>query len=101
MKHYSMLTVTPTDDSWIPNYLSQVTAIVHQYGGHYLARTAQHERLEGEGEAPGVCVIIEWPNRNAALDFMQDASYAPLLKARSQGSISHHHLVAAMDDVTQ
>lgn len=74
MSFYSILDVTPTSEDWIPNYLGPANTLVAQYGGKYLARTASHERLEGEGEAPQ-------------------------LKARTEGSVSNHYLIEAKDDL--
>lgn len=99
MTSYSVLDVTPTSDDWIPDYLAAVTGLVEKHGGRYLARTSSHERLEGEGDEVGVRVIIEWPSRDAAMAFMNDPDYAPYLKARTAGSVSHHSLIEGTDDV--
>ena len=48
MTSYSVLAVTPTSQDWIPDYTRSVGALVARHGGKYLARTASHERLEGE-----------------------------------------------------
>lgn len=99
MAYYSVLAVTPTTEEWIPNYLGPANRLVTQYGGKYLARTANHERLEGEGESAALRIVIEWPSKEAALGFMNDAEYKPHLAARTAGSISHHFLIEAKDDL--
>jgi uncharacterized protein (DUF1330 family) len=99
MSHYSVLAVTPTDDAWIPGYIAPVGELVAKHGGFYLARTASHERLEGEGDAVGLQVIIEWPSEAAAKAFMNDPAYAAHLAARTAGSVSHHILIAGKDDL--
>lgn len=99
MAYYSVLAVTPTTDDWIPDYLGPVNALVAQHGGKYLARTASHERLEGEGEDAALRIIIEWPSKEAALAFMNDPTYVPHFKARTAGSISHHFLIEGKDDL--
>ncbi|QBF83515.1 DUF1330 domain-containing protein [Shewanella maritima] len=99
MSYYSILEVTPTTDVWVADYIGPANKIVAKYGGKYLARTSTHERVEGQGKEPALRIIIEWPTRQAAIDFMNDAEYAPHLKARTEGSISRHHLVAAKDDL--
>ena len=98
MAFYSVLAVTPTSNDWVPGYIGPVTALVAQHGGKYLARTASHERLEGEGESAGLQVIIEWPSKEAAVAFMNDPAYAPHFKARTAGSNSHHFLIEGKDD---
>ncbi|MEM7225640.1 MAG: DUF1330 domain-containing protein [Pseudomonadota bacterium] len=99
MTYYSVLAVTPTSEDWIPDYIGPANALVAQHGGRYLARTASHERLEGEGEAAALRIIIQWPSKEAAEAFMSDPSYAPHLKARTAGSVSHHFLIEGKDDL--
>lgn len=99
MSYYSVLAVTPTSEDWIPDYLEPANRLVAQYGGQYLARTASHQRLEGEGEEAALRIIIEWPSKQAALDFMNDPEYKPHLEARTAGSISHHFLIEGKDDL--
>ena len=99
MAYYSVLAVTPTDEAWIPDYVAPATALVAQHGGKYLARTASHERLEGEGEDAALRVIIEWPSKAAAESFMNDPAYRPYLEARTAGSTSHHFLIEGKDDL--
>jgi uncharacterized protein (DUF1330 family) len=99
MTYYSAITVAPTNEDWIPGYVGPTTALVAQHGGIYLARTASHERLEGEGDDVGLQVLIEWPTKEAANAFMSDPAYQPLLKARTVGSISQHFLIEGKDDL--
>lgn len=99
MTYYSVLAVTPTSEDWIPDYIGHANALVSKHGGRYLARTASHERLEGEGEEVALRIILEWPSKEAAQAFMSDPQYVPHLKARTNGSISHHFLVEGKDDL--
>lgn len=98
MAYYSVLAVTPTADDWIPGYLGAVGDIVARHGGRYLARTANHEQLEGAAADAGLRVILEWPSKDAAQAFMSDADYKPLLDARQHGSVSQHFLIEGKDD---
>jgi uncharacterized protein (DUF1330 family) len=97
MTFYSVLDVTPTNDAWIPSYLGSVGAIVAKHGGKYLARTATHEQIEGDTGAVGLRVILEWPSKEAASNFMSDPDYANHLKARTEGSVSNHYLIEGND----
>ncbi|HDM8222082.1 TPA: DUF1330 domain-containing protein [Vibrio campbellii] len=56
-----------------------------------------HKRQEGNGEAQALRIIIEWPSRQVALDFMNDPEYVPHLQARTAGSISNHDLIEGND----
>lgn len=97
--YYSVLEVTPTVEDWIPAYLEESGPLVAKHGGTYLARTASHERLEGSGEEVALRIIIEWPSAEHAKAFMNDEAYAPHLAARTAGSVSHHVLIEAKDDL--
>ena len=99
MAYYSVLDVTPTSEDWIPNYLATANKLVAQHGGKYLARTSNHEQLEGESENAALRIIIEWPSKEAATAFMSDPAYAPHLKARTEGSISNHFLMEGKDEL--
>ncbi|WCE31850.1 DUF1330 domain-containing protein [Vibrio sp. SCSIO 43137] len=99
MSYYSVLEVTPTSNDWVADYVEPTNRLVAQYGGKYLARTSSHERLEGQGENAALRVIIEWPSKQAAVDFMKDPEYVPRLQARTNGSVSHHFLVEGKDDL--
>lgn len=99
MTYYSVLAVTPTAKDWIPDYIQPANTLVAKHGGHYLARTASHVRLEGTGEEAALRIIIEWPSQEAAKAFMSDPDYVPHLKARTAGSDSHHFLIEGKDDL--
>ncbi|MEM9315688.1 MAG: DUF1330 domain-containing protein [Pseudomonadota bacterium] len=99
MAHYSILAVTPTNDDWVQDYIGPANALVAKHGGKYLARTANHEQIEGDEQPAALRIIIEWPSEQAAKDFMSDPGYVPHLKARTEGSESYHFLVEAKDDL--
>ena len=98
MAYYSVLAVTPTNEDSIADYIEPANTLVAQHGGKYLARTASHERLEGDGDA-ALRVIIKWPPKEAAVAFMNDPAYKPHLEARTAGSDSHHYLIEGKDDL--
>lgn len=99
MAYYSVLAVTPTSQDWIPDYIGPANALVAEHGGKYLARTANHEQIEGEDQPAALRIVIEWPSKEAALNFMKDERYVPHLKARTAGSDSRHFLIEAKDDL--
>ncbi len=99
MRFYSVLDVTPTSEDWIPGYVAVSESLVSKHGGRYIARTSNHETLEGEDQNVALRIIIEWPSRDAALSFMSDPDYIPHLKARTAGSNSHHFLIEAIGDL--
>ncbi len=93
--YYSVLDITPKTDTWIAAYIAETGEMVKRHGGKYLARTTSHEQIEGENSPAALRIILEWPNKQAALNFMEDPDYVPHLKARTDGSISHHYLIEA------
>ncbi len=99
MTYYSVLAVTPTSEDWIPGYIGPANRLVAKHGGKYLARTSNHQRVEGQGADAALRIIIQWPSRDAALAFMDDPDYEPHLKARTAGSNSEHFLIEAKDDL--
>ncbi len=99
MTYYSVLAVTPTSEDWIPDYIEPANKLVAKHGGKYLARTASHETMEGDGQDAALRIIIEWPSKEAAVAFMNDPGYVPHLKARTKGSESHHFLIEGKDDL--
>ena len=100
MSYYSILAVTPTSEEWIPDYLPVANQLVAKHGGKYLARTANHEQVEGEAQTAGLRIVLEWPSHEAAVNFMNDPDYAPHLAARTDGSVSHHYLIEGKDDLS-
>lgn len=99
MAYYSVLAVTPSSEDWIPDYLPVANALVAKHGGKYLARTASHEQVEGAETPAALRIILEWPTRDAAMNFMNDSEYAPHLDARSAGSESFHFVIEGKDDL--
>lgn len=98
--YYSVLDVTPTTNEWVADYVAVSGKVVEKHGGKYLARTATHEQIEGSDQPAALRIILEWPSKEAAENFMKDPEYVPHLKARTEGSVSHHFLIEAKDDLS-
>ena len=99
MAYYSVLAVTPSSEDWIPGYLPTANKLVEKHGGKYLARTATHEQVEGSNQTAALRIILEWPSKDAAMNFMNDPEYKPHLEARTAGSESYHFLIEGKDDL--
>ena len=98
MKYYAIVSLNLRNDSWVGDYLPNVTSLVEQHGGNYLARTGNFERVEGDRSSnPDLQVIIEWPSKEAALAFYNDPAYQPYLQSRLAGAGSDFFLVAGED----
>jgi uncharacterized protein (DUF1330 family) len=91
--------VETTDQSWVPEYVQNVTGMVERWGGRYLARTPKAEKVEGARAAQGIMVIVEWPSREAAMAFYESEEYRPYRQKRLAGAKNEFLLVAG-EDVT-
>lgn len=97
MKHYTVVELEITDDSWIPEYVQNVTKMVEKHGGRYLARTSTIEKIEGNRKPPQLFVIIEWPSKEVAITFYESPEYRPYRSKRHAGAKNELHLVAGED----
>ncbi len=101
MKHYAVAMLEITDPSWLADYAEKVTKLVERMGGRYLARTGDLARIEGDGQAPQVIVLLEFPSKEIAEAFYSCEEYRPHLAARKAGSSGSFFLLAAKDDTQQ
>ena len=99
MKCYAVAEIDITDPSWVQEYVKQVTPLVEARGARFLARTPNAEKLEGEREKSQVYLLIEWPSKEAAVEFYESEDYRPYLEARVAGSRNQLVLVAGEDIV--
>lgn len=97
MKYYSVAHIDIHDPSWVPGYVENVTKLVEQHGGRYLARTPKAEVIEGQGNAPRIFLIIEWPSRESAMTFYDSDAYRPYRTGRIAGAHTEMLLVAGED----
>jgi uncharacterized protein (DUF1330 family) len=97
MKYYSVAEIEITDRNWIPAYIENVTRLVEQGGGRYLARTSNIEKLEGERKVPQIFLIIEWPSKDVAKAFYECDEYRPYRQSRIEGATNEFLLVAGED----
>ena len=97
MKYYLIGEVEITDQSWVPDYVRNVTGMVERYGGRYLARTSLVERVEGGRKVPPMLVIVEWPSEELAMAFYESEEYRPYRQSRIAGAKNEFLLVAGED----
>ena len=97
MKYYLIAEVEITDQSWVAEYIKNVTGMVERRGGRYLARTPRVERIEGERKPAGIFVIVEWPSKEAAVAFYESEEYRPYRQNRIAGARNEFFLIAGED----
>jgi len=99
LKYYMIGEVETTDQSWVPDYVANVTGMVERFGGRYLARTPKAEMVEGERKLSGIIVVVEWLSKEAAVAFYESEEYRPYRQKRLAGAKNEFLLVAG-EDVT-
>jgi uncharacterized protein (DUF1330 family) len=77
------------------DYLEQVEATVEPYGGKWLAQGAGDVI---EGAWPGSVVLMEFPNRTAAMDWYGSAAYRAIRPLRTRNAISDIILIDQLPD---
>jgi uncharacterized protein (DUF1330 family) len=97
MKCYFLVESEVADQSWVADYLKNVTPMVERRGGRYLARTSSVQRLEGGRKLLPLFIIIEWPSEAVAKEFYNSEEYKPYRQARIGGSKNEFLLIAGED----
>ncbi len=97
MKCYFVVESEVTDQSWVVDYLTNVTPMVERRGGRYLARTSKVKRLEGERKLLPLFIIIEWPSKQVAEEFYHSEEYKPYLKHRIAAAKNEFLLIEGED----
>jgi uncharacterized protein (DUF1330 family) len=100
VKYYIIGEVQVTDQSWVADYVKDVTGMVERGGGRYLSRTSLVERVEGERKVPQLLVLLEWPSKERAMAFYDSEEYRPYRQNRIAGAKCEFLLVAG-EDVTK
>jgi uncharacterized protein (DUF1330 family) len=97
VKYYSVAETDIRDQSWVSEYVKNVTRMVEKRGGRFLARTSKIEKIEGERRSPRILTIIEWPSKDAAEAFYESDEYRPYRQSRIEGARNEFLLLAGED----
>ncbi|MEU9558524.1 DUF1330 domain-containing protein [Streptomyces fumanus] len=76
-----VISVTPRDEAKMRDYESRTLEVVSRYGGRPIARDTDTFVLETD-QRPGIGVILEFPDKQAVLDFYHSEEYKPLKEFR-------------------
>lgn len=82
---------------WVEEYLSRINAFIEAHDGRVLSRSVNMEKVEGDRALPTNVILIEFPNREAALGFFEDPDYQPLRALRIDGAVSEFTMFPAED----
>jgi uncharacterized protein (DUF1330 family) len=100
MKYYCIVELEAIDPSWVPAYVQNVTKLIEQRGGRYLARTSTLEKIEGGRALPQLLVILEWPSKEKAMAFYESEEYRTY-RASRLGGAKNEFLLAAGEDIAK
>jgi uncharacterized protein (DUF1330 family) len=91
MAAYVVNEIWVTELEKFQTYSVQVPPTLAPFGGRYVVRSGATEAIEGE--APGRIVILEFPDRAAALAWRSSPGYQAILPIRDATSTSRVYVV--------
>ncbi|WP_372786662.1 DUF1330 domain-containing protein [Phenylobacterium sp.] len=91
MAAYVVNEIWVKDAERFQTYSVQVPPTLAPFGGRYVVRSGATEVIEGE--APGRIVILEFPDRAAALAWRSSPAYQAILPTRDATSTSRVYMV--------
>lgn len=92
MKAYLVLDLAVRDYPAFSEYIEKVPAFIRKHGGKYIVQGAEPIPVEGDWR-PERMVILEFPSRQAATDFLNDPEFQDLLAIRHRSTTSNLVLV--------
>ena len=92
MPAYLIADITLHDSDRYKDYIENVPALIEKHGGVYRVRGGDAQTLEGDW-SPQRVIVLEFPDREAALAFYNDPDYEPYKRLRQ--SISDSRLIVA------
>jgi uncharacterized protein (DUF1330 family) len=84
--------LTPTDKEKLGAYSAQAGETLKPYGGEFLAK-GPIEILHGDASFT-TKVVIQFPDRESAVNWYQSDAYQAIIPNRDQGMDSQFHLIA-------
>ncbi|HEY6432815.1 MAG TPA: DUF1330 domain-containing protein [Acetobacteraceae bacterium] len=95
-KGYVVGEIEVTDPALFEEYRSKVPATIAAYGGRYLVRGGETQRLEGD-RPPRRMVVVEFESPRRASEWYHSEEYRPLKALRMKASKGHIVLTAGLD----
>jgi uncharacterized protein (DUF1330 family) len=92
MSAYLIVDIDIQDAAGLEEYRRQVPATVTKYGGRFIVRGGNFERLEGDWQ-PKRLVLLEFPSAEHAKRWYDSEEYGPLKAMRLKASNSNLILV--------
>jgi uncharacterized protein (DUF1330 family) len=83
--------LTPTDTDMLSVYSAKAGETIKAYGGEFLVK-GPIESLHGDASFTSK-VVIQFPNRESAVNWYQSDAYQAIIPTRDRGMNSQFHLV--------
>ena len=93
MTAYVLVTIHLQDREAFARYRSLAGPAMKKHQAKPLAVSSEAQVIEGDGPAPDLTVILEFPDRDHALDWINDKDIADVHAARRASGRSHIVLV--------
>jgi len=87
------------DQERYQEYKGMASESIAASGGKYIVRGGHIEVLEGEDPA-GRTVVVEFPDRQSALDWYRSERYAEARRVRSSAAVARMYVVDGVDSPT-
>lgn len=97
MSAYVINEIEVTDPVLFKTYADQVPAILAAYGGAYVIRRGDPERVDGPAP-PGALVVLWFASREAARAWRNSPEYRAILPIREASSASRVYIVDGYGD---
>ena len=97
MKYFVYGDIYLHNGDWVEEYISGINAFIEKHDGKVLSRSINMEKVEGDRDLPTNVILVEFPNKQAALNFFEDPKYQPLRQTRLDGAVSEFTLFPAVD----
>lgn len=98
MSTYLVVDIDVQDPDQYMQYVAQAPDYIRKHGGKYLVRGGDVEVVEGDW-SPARFVIVEFPTREHAQAFIDDAEYQAVADTRRAATRSNLIMVDGFDGV--
>jgi uncharacterized protein (DUF1330 family) len=88
MPAYLIVDVDVKDAARYEQYKRAAPRLIEKHGGRYIVRGGDFEVVEGQWR-PTRLVLLEFPDRGAIREFLDDPEYEPLRELRHQAASSN------------
>jgi uncharacterized protein (DUF1330 family) len=88
MTAYAIVTLTIKDQAALERYRAVAGPALAKHSAAPLAVSSEAQVIEGDGQAPDVTVILEFPDRDHALGWINDPDLVSVHAARQASGIS-------------